>query len=163
LLPGWQDILDTFTGELTEDHLNACLEQSFIPGKLPATQSKSLKKIFLRLGLSNSDSEACAKSLAPPSRTTKGIRKNRGEKKCTDHFIQAILQDDTRNREVKVYEVLSKLKKYGATRNGYYQLKSGKFNPNCIKNTPENRQQITRMAKALGHDPLPLLDVLIEK
>lgn len=163
LLPGWQDILNTFTGQLTEDHLNACLEQPYIPGKLAATNSKSLKKIFLRLGLSNSDSEACTMSLAPPSRVTKGIRKNRGEKRCTNHFIQAILQDDTSNREVKVYEVLSKLKKYGATRNGYYQLKSGKFNPNCIKNTPENRQQITKMAKALGHDPLPLLDVLIEK
>ena len=42
-------------------------------------------------------------------------------------------------------------------------LKKNQFNPNCIKDTPQNKQQIARMAKLCGHDSLPLLDVLLEK
>ncbi len=163
LLPTRQKMVDTFRGQLTEEQVEACMAQHFIPGKLETFKAKTVKKIFYRLGIPSSDSEACARILAPPSQVTRAPRKNPGEQKCTDHFIMAILQPDIKNRDIKTSEVLDNLKKYGVTKNRYYQLKKGKFNPNSIKNTPGNRQQISRMAKALGHDPLPLIDVLVEK
>ena len=163
MLPGRQKIFDIFLDQLSQEQIETCFELPFIPGKLASFHSTALKKIFYRLGISNADSIQCAKSLAPPSPIIKGLRKNPGEQKCADHFILAILQDDIRNRKIKVSDVLDRFKKYGITKSRYYQLKHGKFNPNCIKDTPGNRQQISRMARALSHDPIPLLDVLIEK
>jgi hypothetical protein len=84
-------------------------------------------------------------------------------KKCVDHFVLSLIQGDVRNRTMKVSELLKSLKWYGLTKGRYYQLKKARFTPNSIKNTTQNKQQISRMAKACGHDPLPILDAVMEK
>jgi len=60
-------------------------------------------------------------------------------------------------------EVIDRLKPYSLTKNRYYKLKYGRFSPNSITDTQNNRQQICRMSKACGIDSLPLLDALLEK
>ena len=163
LLPTKQKILDTFRAQMSEEQMQACFDQQFVSGGVESFHANYLKKIFYRLGIPIADSEACARCLAPPSQVIRGARKNIGGKKTTDSFVLAILQEDIVNRKLSVAEVVQNLEKYGVTRSKYYRLKKGKFNPNCIKDTQDNRQQISRMAKALHHDPGPLFDVLIER
>lgn len=164
LLPDQLRIRDTFRQRLSEEEIEHFFQKEFIPGQLPAGNVKKLKKLFYSLGIPQKEAEECAKVIATKKyeATAKIKRRNPGEKKCTDHFTLAILQADIKTGEFEIKGLWARLQKFGLTRNRYYELKkSGNFRPNCITDTQFNRQQINRMAKAVGVDPTPLLQVLI--
>ena len=163
VLPTRQRILDAFRGQMSEEQVQACFDQCFTPGKLELFHMKTLKKIFYRLGVPSSDCEACARVLAPPLPIVRGVHKNKGWQRCSDNVVLALMQHDIRTMLLSKDDMVKSLKKYGITENRYLQLKKAKFNPNCLSKTLENKQQIKRMAKAVGHDPAPLLDILIKK
>jgi ACT domain-containing protein len=75
----------------------------------------------------------------------------------------AIQQSDISNRDMKVYEVVNKLKKFGVSKNKYYDLKKGIFTPHSLAKTQQNEQQIKRMAIACNHDPVPLQELILSK
>ena len=162
LLPTRQTILDTFKNQIPVQQLKQCFHETFIPGKLQSYHAKGLQKLFYYLGIPKNHCLKCARSLAPPTRERK-YKRNPTERKCADQFVMAIQQSDIRNRDMKVYEVVNKLKKFGITKNKYYELKKGIFTPNSLENTQQNEQQIKRMAIACSHDPVLFQKLILSK
>lgn len=163
-LPGKQKLLDHFGPQLPEEVIETFCGRQFIPGQLHAAEFKKLKALFYRLGIPSSDAQACAKCcINPPGPVPKKQHRNPGVKRCTDHFVLALLQSDIGNCQMRPTEVIDRLKPYSLTKNRYYKLKYGRFSPNSITDTQNNRRQICRMSKACGIDSRPLLDALLEK
>lgn len=163
MLPSWETIVDTYSEQLTVEHMTACARQSFIPGGLPPYQARPLSKIFRHLGIPKEYCLPCARSLAPLFREAKNKARNPQERTCTNYFLQALSQSDLKNRELKQYEITNNLARFGVTKHRFYEEKNKTFIPHCLKNTQENIKQIASMAKAIGHDPAPFIDALIEK
>jgi hypothetical protein len=161
-LPSKQKIKNTFGQQLSDAQIDACFASTFIPGQCPSGDMKKLKRLFYLLGIPSASAEACAKCLAPPIPSIKTRRHNPGQKRCAEHFLLALLQPDLNPVGVNPQKAIGKLKPYGLTKASLHRLKSAKFNPNCIRNTPENRHQLRNMAKSVGHDPLPFLGGLLE-
>jgi len=165
-LPDRQTIEDTFRQYLSEDQIKTCIKRSYIPGRRPSGDVKKLKRIFYSLGIPNSKALLCAKSVAPPAFATMKKRYNPGKKRCAEHFVAAlyaVVGADMNYAVPSINTIFYKLKKYGLSRKRCSQLKKGKFNANFVKSTPQNRQQIQSMARSFGYDPMPLIDVLLEK
>ena len=163
MLPSRETIVDTFSEQLKPEYISACFRHPFTPGEQPPYQARPLSKIFHQLGIPKEYCLACARSLAPLSREAKTKTRNPQERTCTNYFLQAISQSDLKNRKLKQYEITNNLNRFGVTKHRYYEEKNKTFTPNCLKNTQDNIKQITNMAKAIGHDPVPFLDALIEK
>lgn len=163
LLPSRETIVDTFSEQLTEKYIAACIRHPYQPGEQPPYQARPLSKIFHQLGIPKEYCLACARSLAPLSREATTKTRNPQEKTCTNYFLQAISQRDLKNRNLKQYEITNNLSRFGVTKHRYYEEKNKTFVPNCLKKTQDNIKQITNMAKAIGHDPAPFLDALIER
>jgi len=160
-LPDLQRIHDTFRQRMSEEEIECYIISKFIPGQLQSGAVKKLKKLFYSLGISQPQAEECAKTIAPAT-PIKKMRKTPGEKKCTDHFTLALLQADISLDAADMKGWWTKLRKFGLTRNRYFELKkSGNFQPNCVSDTATNKQQIRAMAKAMKLDPTPLLKVII--
>jgi hypothetical protein len=166
-LPALKQIKDRFSQQLSDEQLEAFLKKPFDPGQRPSYDAKELKRLFYSLGIPMTKAEACAKSIAPPpAQSAKRNRFNPGQKKCTEHFAQAmqsIIVVDMNRKPLKGKKVTERLSKYGLSRNKYYQIKEGRFTPNSIKNTQKNISQIRKMSKSFNLEPSQFIDVLIEK
>lgn len=162
-LPCKQKIQDAFRQHLSTEQIEAYFLRAFIPGQRPAGDVKKLKRLFYFLGIPSVKAEACAKCIAPPMPVKKSQRCNPGKKRCSEHFLLALLQPDINIIGVDLRRVLEQLKQYGLTMPRVHQLRNAKFCPNSLRNTPENRHQVRNMARSLGLDPRPYFEVLIEK
>lgn len=163
LLPTWETILENFSEQLTVEYITACARYPFTPGEQPPYQAKHLSKIFGELGIPKEYCMDCARSLAPPSIEPRTKTRNPQEKTCMKLFLQALSQHDLKNRDLKGSEIVRCLGRFGVTAYQYYEERKKTFTPNCLKNTQDNIKQISRMAKAIDHDPTPFIDALIEK
>ena len=123
---------------------------------------KKITRLFTRLSIKQVDAERCARVLAPPSQNVTFDRRNPGQKKCADHFLQALLQADIGTGKFSVKKIVENLSCFGLTKRRYYLLRKGRFTPNCIKNTSLNRKQIRVMAKSFNQNPKDFLEALLD-
>lgn len=160
-LPGRQGLLTLFTPMLTKELIAHCDRGTFELATCPPYQAPHLVNIFRKLGLSNTEASACAQVIAPPQPTKKS-RTNRIRKNCLDSFVLALAQSDLPSSDLNSRDIISRLASFGLSRDGYYRARKGKFIPNSLANTPENRQQLRRMAQRLKLSPAPFLETLID-
>jgi len=162
LLPSWEHLQPIFSEYFTEDQIDTYAEQHFIPGEQPSYNVKSIEKLFRQVGIPKEYSKLCARCLAPISVNIHSKHRNPSMITCTKHFIHAIMQQDIITAPLKSSLIITKLGFYGLTKHIFYEEKRKRFSPNCLPNTQDNRLQIYKMAKSLGIDAVPLIDVLIE-
>ncbi|MCK5687567.1 hypothetical protein KAJ27_25760, partial [bacterium] len=163
LLPSKEKIRDTFREQLSEKQLEAFLKKPFVSGGRPSYDQPELKKIFYSLGIPSSKAEKCARSIAPSSRK-KGSFRNPGQKRCTEHFLLAVINIVEADSGNHIKYLQQKLQKFGLSRNRNYQIrKSGRFTPNGIANTSKNVSQIKKMANSVDMEPSLFIKALLEK
>lgn len=162
-LPVVEDIARAFHPHLTENDLESCYSKYFHAGQCMPGDRAIIERFFRLVGIPPGKVSACARILAPPMQRVSKKPRNPAEKKCMEHFVQAVMQPDIVQREIGKQEILDKLKRYEVKHSRFYTLKRGKFTPRTLSDTPANRAQINKMAKSLGLDPLPILDALLDR
>ena len=160
-LPSRADLLALFRPVLTEAMIEDCARGTYIPGGRFSGERPQIERIFRRLGLAPGQAKLCARSLAPPDQRVGKPRRNPAEKRCLETFVLALQHTDIHPLPHKPAEALDRLARFGLTRGRYYALRRLKFSPQSLTNTPENRRQISKMAKALRLDPSPFYDALL--
>lgn len=162
-LPDREQLLRVLQPHMTEDLLRVCAINIFQPNLRPPTDRPRLVRIFRRLGLITADAEGCARIIAQPAPRNTKPRRNPAVTKCMESFAQAVLQRDIVQQDITKQQLLAKLRFYGLTERRLGSLSKGKLIPRTLTNTPANRQQINKMAKALEIDPGAIGDVILDK
>lgn len=162
-LPVQEDIARALHPHLSEQDVEACRSEQFHTGQCMPGDRPRIERFFRLLGLSPGKAAAGARILAPPIQRVNKTPRNPAVKKCMELFLQAVTQPDIMQREIGKQEILDRLKRYGLQQSRFYTLRNAKFTPRTLSDTPANRSQITKMAKSLGLDPLPILESLLDR
>lgn len=162
-LPDKKKVIKFFSEYLTEGQVTKYSQQAFIPGGKKSSDRQEIITIFRQLGLPAKSSEACADCLV--TKTVRSIRSqhNPGKVRCLKQYIRVINQSDIANTLINQSDIVPKLAKFGLTSQILREESNKRFDPNGIRNTPENKKQIEDMSKALNLDHVPLIRILIEQ
>jgi hypothetical protein len=161
-LPDKPALLAVFHPVLTEALFKECERGRFLPASRHSHERPQLVKLFGRLGLSRKHAEECTRVLAPPAEKRTRPRRNPGQKRCLEHFVMALQQNDIQSLERKPGTIIERLSRFGLRRSRYYELRNFRFTPRALADSPENRRQIKQMARSLRLDPTPYLDQLLD-
>lgn len=161
-LPDSVGLLAVFRPVLTETMLAECARSHFHPGNRRAQERGQLIRLFRRLGLTVKQAENCSRILAQPEPKRTSPRRNPAEKRCLENFVMALGLQDINPVALKSAQIIDRLSRFGLTKNLFYSLRKNRFIGRSLNNTPENRRQIERMAKALRLDAVPFLDALLD-
>ena len=160
--PDRSGLLAVFRPVLTEAMLANCSRGPFMPGSRYPNERNQLARLFRRLGLTVKQAQQCARVLAQSAPVRRTPRSNPAEKRCLDNFVMALGLQDITPVALKSSQVIDRLGRFGLTKRRYYDLRKSKFTARTLNDTPENRRQIERMAKALRLDAVPFLDALLD-
>ena len=114
-----------------------------------------------RIGLKPKEAEEAAKAMIEQGERRKAVRVIPAVKMGLAQFVTLLNQSDYYPQKASKDKIIKALKPFGLTEQRWRTMKSQRFTPGSIGNTPENRQLLTKMTKALGLDPQPAIQVLI--
>lgn len=163
LLPTRQRVLDAFYPHLSEARLAQLVASTFVSGQRPGSDRPRVRRLLSRLGITGEVAEACSRVLSPIHKPQIQDRKTPKNPKCTELFVQALMQPDVVPFASDRGRVLQHFSEYGVTPSLLTSLGQRKFLPRVLSASAANRLQIRQMAKRLGLDPQPFFHALLNR
>lgn len=160
-LPTRDELLAIFTPEITALDLAHLEKERFEAHQLLATEKPELITLFKKIGLKQKEAEEAAKAMIEQGERRKAVRVIPAVKTCLVSFVTMLNQTDYCTKTISKDKIIKALTPFGLTEQRWRSMKSQRFSPGSVSNTPENRQQLTKMTKALGLDPQPAIQVLL--
>lgn len=160
-LPTSDELLAIFTPIITALDLAQIRGERFESHQLPASEKPEFITLFKRIGLKKEDAERAANAMIERGERRKAPRVDPAVTTCLTQFVSMLYQPDYYAQKGKQNEIIKALTPFGLTEQRLRTMRTQRFTPGSVGNTPENRQSLIKMAKALGLDPSPAIQVLL--